>query len=103
MGGRSPLVVERTSHERQDRHARTGPCLPAWTAMSWRGSPKLTAVEEVAAGTTLTHEGRHEGYFNILVAGTVEVSRGGVVIDTGSGRSFFGEIALLDEDPGPPP
>ena len=58
---------------------------------------ELTEVEEVAAGTTLTHEGRHEGYFYILVAGTVEVSRGGMVIDTGHGRSFFGEIALLDE------
>ena len=58
---------------------------------------ELTEVEEVAAGTTLTHEGRHEGYFYILVAGTVEVSRGGMVIDTGRSRSFFGEIALLDE------
>ena len=58
---------------------------------------ELTEVEEVAAGTTLTHEGRHEGYFYILVAGTVEVSRGGEVIDTARSRSFFGEIALLDE------
>jgi CRP-like cAMP-binding protein len=58
---------------------------------------ELTEGEEVAAGTTLTHEGRHEGYFYILVAGTVEVSRGGVVIDTARSRSFFGEIALLDE------
>ena len=58
---------------------------------------ELSEVEEVAAGTTLTHEGRHEGYFYILVAGTVEVSRGGDVIDTARSRSFFGEIALLDE------
>ena len=58
---------------------------------------ELTEVEEVGAGETLTHEGRHEGYFYILVAGTVEVTRGGEVIDTGRGRSFFGEIALLDE------
>ncbi len=58
---------------------------------------ELAEVEEVAAGTTLTHEGRFEGYFYVLVAGTVEVSRGGVVIDTARSRSFFGEIALLDE------
>jgi CRP-like cAMP-binding protein len=58
---------------------------------------ELTEVEEVAAATALTHEGRHEGYFHILVAGTVEVSRGGVVIDTSRSGNFFGEIALLDE------
>lgn len=47
----------------------------------------LTDEEEVAAGTTLAHEGRHEGYFYIVIAGTVEVSRGG------------GFDALLEADP----
>ena len=60
---------------------------------------ELTDVEEVAAGTTLTHEGRHEGYFYMIVAGTVEVSRGGVVIDTSGHGSFIGEISLLDLGP----
>ena len=50
---------------------------------------ELTEVEEVGAGTTLTHEGRHEGYFYILVAGTVEVTRGGALIDTGHSRSLL--------------
>jgi CRP-like cAMP-binding protein len=59
----------------------------------------LAEEEEVGAGTTLTHEGRHEGYFYVLVAGTVEIARDGVVIDTGSHGSYFGEIALLDEGP----
>lgn len=51
---------------------------------------------EVPAGTTLTHEGRHEGYFYIVVAGTVEVRRGGVAFDTSGAGSFIGEISLLD-------
>jgi CRP-like cAMP-binding protein len=60
---------------------------------------ELTEEEEVAAGTTLTHEGRHEGYFYMIVAGTVEVSRGGVVIDTSGSGGFVGEISLLDLGP----
>ena len=60
---------------------------------------ELTEVEEVAAGTTLTHEGRHEGYFYMIVAGTVEVSREGVVIDTSGHGGFIGEISLLDLGP----
>ena len=64
---------------------------------------ELTEVEEVAAGTTLTHEGRHEGYFYMIVAGTVEVSREGVVIDTSGHGGFIGEISMLDLGPGPPP
>ena len=60
---------------------------------------ELTEVEEVAAGTALTHEGRHEGYFYMIVAGTVEVSREGVVIDTSGHGGFIGEISLLDLGP----
>lgn len=59
----------------------------------------LTEADEVAAGTTLTHEGRHEGYFYIVVAGTVEVGRGGVVVDTSGSGSFIGEISMLDAGP----
>jgi CRP/FNR family cyclic AMP-dependent transcriptional regulator len=55
--------------------------------------------EEAAAGTVLTHEGRYEGYFYIVIEGTVDVSRGGVVVDTGGNGSFFGEISLLDAGP----
>ena len=56
----------------------------------------LADEEEVGAGTTLTHEGRYEGYFYVIVAGTVEVRRGGELIDTSGHGSYFGEIALLD-------
>jgi len=35
----------------------------------------------------------------VLVAGTVEITRDGLVIDTGTHGSYFGEIALLDEGP----
>ena len=59
----------------------------------------LAEEEEVGAGTILTHEGRHEGYFYVLIAGTVEIRRDGAVIDTGNHGSYFGEIALLDEGP----
>jgi CRP/FNR family cyclic AMP-dependent transcriptional regulator len=56
----------------------------------------LADEAEVGAGTTLTHEGRYEGYFYVVVAGTVEVRRGGELIDTSGHGSYFGEIALLD-------
>jgi CRP-like cAMP-binding protein len=56
----------------------------------------LAEEEEVGAGTTLTHEGRYEGYFYVVVAGTVEVRRDDQVIDISGAGSFFGEIALLD-------
>jgi len=56
----------------------------------------LATEEEVGAGTTLTHEGRYEGYFYVIVAGTVEVRYGDAVIDTSGHGGFFGEIALLD-------
>ena len=56
----------------------------------------LAEEEEVGAGTTLTHEGRYEGYFYVVVAGTVEVRRDDQVIDVSGAGSFFGEIALLD-------
>jgi CRP-like cAMP-binding protein len=57
---------------------------------------ELADVEEVGAGSVLTHEGRYEGYFYVVVAGSVEIRRGGVVIDTSGHGAFFGEIALLD-------
>jgi CRP-like cAMP-binding protein len=56
----------------------------------------LATEEEVGAGTTLTHEGRYEGYFYVIVAGTVEIRHGDDVIDTSGAGGFFGEIALLD-------
>jgi CRP/FNR family transcriptional regulator, cyclic AMP receptor protein len=54
---------------------------------------------EVRAGTVLTHEGYREGFFFIVVSGTVRIERGGRTITTIGPGDFFGEIALLDGGP----
>ena len=54
---------------------------------------------DVAAGIALTHEGRHEGYFFVIVSGTVRIERGGRTINTIGAGDFLGEIALLDGGP----
>ena len=54
---------------------------------------------DVPAGTALTHEGRHEGYFFVIVSGTVRIERGGRSINTIGAGDFLGEIALLDGGP----
>ena len=59
----------------------------------------LTEDVEVAAGTVLTHEGRYEGWFYLVVAGTVEIARGGAAVDTVGAGDFVGEISLLDAGP----
>jgi CRP/FNR family transcriptional regulator, cyclic AMP receptor protein len=60
---------------------------------------KIAEEREVDAGTALTHEGRHEGYFFVIVSGTVRIERGGQVINTMRDGDFLGEIALLDGGP----
>ena len=54
---------------------------------------------DVREGTALTHEGRHEGYFFIIVSGSVRIDRGGRTINTIGAGDFLGEIALLDGGP----
>jgi len=69
------------------------------------GSTELEAIGKVAeerdvpAGTALTREGRHEGYFFVVMTGTVRIERGGVRVDTIGDGDFLGEIALLDGGP----
>lgn len=60
---------------------------------------ELAETVEVAAGTELTHEGRYEGFFYVVIAGTVEIDRGGAAIDTVGPGGFLGEIALIDDGP----
>jgi CRP/FNR family cyclic AMP-dependent transcriptional regulator len=60
---------------------------------------RIAEEREVDAGTALTHEGRHEGYFFVIVSGTVRIERGGQVINTMRDGDFLGEIALLDGGP----
>lgn len=60
---------------------------------------KIVDEEDVPAGTVLTHEGRQEGYFYIIVSGTVVIERGGQTVNTTGDGDFLGEIALLDGGP----
>jgi len=59
----------------------------------------LTEDVEVAAGTVLTHEGRYEGWFYLVVAGTIGIARDGAAVDTVGAGDFVGEISLLDDGP----
>jgi CRP/FNR family transcriptional regulator, cyclic AMP receptor protein len=60
---------------------------------------RITEEVDVPAGRVLTHEGRHEGYFFVIVSGTVRIERGGRTINTIGAGDFLGEIALLDGGP----
>jgi CRP/FNR family cyclic AMP-dependent transcriptional regulator len=66
---------------------------------------ELEAISQIAdeieapAGTAVTHEGRHEGYFFVIVSGSVRVERGGRTIKTLGDGDFLGEIALIDGGP----
>ena len=60
---------------------------------------RIANVVDVPAGTVLTHEGRHEGYFFVVVTGSVRIDRAGKTINTLSDGDFLGEIALLDGGP----
>ena len=59
----------------------------------------ITDERDVDAGTTLTTEGRQEGYFYVIGSGTVRIDRGGQTISTLRDGDFLGEIALLDGGP----
>ena len=63
------------------------------------GIAGLTEDVEVAAGTVLTHEGRYEGWFYLVAAGTVEIARARVAVDTVGAGGFVGEISLFDAGP----
>lgn len=54
---------------------------------------------DAPAGEALTHEGRHEGYFFVIVSGAVRVERGGRTLNTLRDGEFLGEISLLDGGP----
>ena len=55
-------------------------------------------IDEPAA-TSITHEGRYEGYFFVVLDGAVEITRAGRHIDTVEPGGFFGEVALIDGGP----
>ena len=59
----------------------------------------ITDERDVDAGTTLTTEGRQEGYFYAIASGSVRIDRGGRTINTLRDGDFLGEIALVDGGP----
>ena len=76
--------------------------VPLFAGISAAGIEELGAIAddiEVRAGTVLTHEGAREGFFFIVVEGTVRIERGGDFVNTLGPGEFFGEIALLDGGP----
>ncbi len=50
-------------------------------------------------GTTVFHEGDAGDRYHAVAAGSLAVSRGGVVVQTASRGEGFGEIALIREVP----
>ena len=76
--------------------------VPLFAGVSAAGIEELGAIAdevEVRAGTVLTHEGAREGFFFIVVEGTVRIERDGRPVNRIGPGEFFGEIALLDGGP----
>ena len=84
--------------QRQDLLER----VPLFEGISAAGIEELGAIAnevDVRAGTVLTHEGSREGFFFIIMSGTVRIERGGRTINTIGPGDFLGEISLLDAGP----
>ena len=76
--------------------------VPLFATLDGDGLDRLAQVMEeirVPAGSAITREGRHEGYFFVIAEGRVTIARGAQVINTLGPGDFLGEIALLDGGP----
>jgi CRP-like cAMP-binding protein len=76
--------------------------VPLFAGISAAGIEELGAIADevdVRAGTILTHEGYREGFFFIIMSGTVRIERGGRTINVIGPGDYLGEIALLDNGP----
>ena len=60
---------------------------------------KITEEIQARERTVLTHEGRQEGHFFIVLSGSVRINRDGRTINMLGPGDFLGEIALLDGGP----
>ena len=60
---------------------------------------KIAEEIQTREQTVLTHEGRQEGHFFIVLSGSVRISREGRAINRLGPGDFLGEIALLDGGP----
>ena len=59
----------------------------------------ITEEIETREHTVITHEGRQEGHFFIVLSGSVRINRDGRTINMLGPGDFLGEIALLDGGP----
>ena len=76
--------------------------VPLFAGITAAGIEELGAIAEeveVRPGTILTHQGYREGFFFIVVSGTVRIERDGRTLNTLGPGEFLGEIALLDAGP----
>jgi len=76
--------------------------VPLFSGVSREGLEELGAIADeidVPAGTALTHEGYREGFFFIVIEGSVRIERGGRLVNTIGAGDYLGEIALLDGGP----
>lgn len=81
-----------------DRLARI-PLFAALTQKQLAVVDTLVTAIDVKAGRELIHEGEIGREFFLVVDGEAEVRRGGNVIATHGPGSFFGETALLLDEP----
>jgi len=85
--GRKPDLLER---------------VPLFAGVSAAGLEEIGAIAdevEVRAGTVLTREGHREGFFFVIVSGSVRIEQQGRTINVLGPGDYFGEIALLDGGP----
>lgn len=76
--------------------------VPLFAGVSAAGIEELGAIADeldVRAGTVLTHEGYREGFFFVIVSGSVRIEQGGRTINVLGPGDYLGEIALLDGGP----
>ena len=76
--------------------------VPLFSGVSGPGLEELGGIADeidVRAGTILTREGYREGFFFVIVSGTVRIERGCRTLNTLGPGDFLGEIALLDGGP----
>ncbi len=69
----SPMDAQRQDHKLE--LLRGVPLFAGLDPKALEAIGKIAEEREVDAGTALTHEGRHEGYFFVIVSGTVRIER----------------------------
>lgn len=76
--------------------------VPLFAGLDEAGLAEVARIADevdTEAGTVLTHEGRHEGWFFVVVSGSVKIDRERRAINLLGPGDFLGEVALLDGGP----